>query len=81
MDAAAVDHQKEGNLPFVGALQREIGDVEAGGNDLRDPGQTFRVPVPAFLQIPTPGPWSAIDRCIRRQPYSAKADWIFYPVG
>ena len=35
-----------------------------------------------FLQIPTQaGPGSAIDSCIRRRSCSAKAEWIFYPVG
>ena len=55
MDAAAVDHEKEGNLPFFSALQREIGDVEAGGNDLRDPFHlsvhSQRCPVAAGRQV------------------------------
>ena len=89
MDAAAVDHEKQGNLP----VHSQRCPVAAGGQVAKrnkpgvflcvvKRGQTLRIPVPAFMQIPTyAGLKSTIDRCIRGQPYSAKADWIFYPVG
>jgi len=85
MGAAAVDHEKEGNLPVHSqrrpvAAGRQVVKRDEPGAFLCvvKRGQTFRIPVPAFLQIPThAGSKSMIDRCIRGQPYSAKDDWIF----